>query len=281
MIIQTAIPGKPHFVIEQTDHARSCGQLAQAFGNGRFSPPLPRELVIYVVEHHDEGWAAVDGLREQSPTTGLPHHLTQTPLPYLLQTSQGSPDFNEKRHPYCGLLSSMHTYGLFNGRYHLSDFIFIDKIPAEHKTAADQMLAAELERQARLKATLVADPTAQPWIEEAAIFANYKLLQFFDTLGLYFHTACAAERTPAQFRNVPDGQGRDHTITLTPQPDGSYHLAPWVFADETLEFFVEGRYLFPQPPGTDFQPIFAATPKTKQAYKLTADSRRPPNGADA
>ncbi len=271
MIIQTSLPGQPHFVIEQTDHARSCGQLARAFGNGDFSPPVPRELVIYVVEHHDEGWAAVDGLREQSPITGLPHHLTQTPLPYLLQTSQGSPDFNEKQHPFCGLLSSMHTYGLFNGRYQLSDFIFINKIPAAQKTAADQMLAAELARQARLKAALAADPAAQPWIADEALFANYKLLQFFDTLGLYFHTTCAAERAPAVFRKVPDGRGNDHTVTITPQPDGTYQLVPWVFNNDSLEFFVEGRYLAPQPAGTDFQRIFAETPKERQTYRLTAD----------
>lgn len=281
MIIQTTTPGKPHFAIEQTDHARSCGQLARAFGNDAFSPPVPRELVIYVVEHHDEGWAAVDGRREQSPTTGLPHHLTQTPLPYLLQTSQGSPDFNEKRHPFCGLLSSMHTYGLFNGRYGLSDFIFIDKIAAEHKTAADQMLAAELERQARLKAALAADPATQPWIAEDALFANYKLLQFFDTLGLYFHMTGGAERAPAVFRNVPDGRGADHTVTITPQADGSYQLTPWPFTGDSLEFFVEGRYLSPQPARTDFQQIFAETPKERQTYLLTAD-RRPQtaDGAD-
>lgn len=278
MIIQTSSPGQPHFVIEQTDHARSCGQLARAFGNSDFSPPIPRELVIYVVEHHDEGWAAVDGRCEQSPLTGLPHHLTQTPLPYLLQTSQGSPDFNEKRHPFCGLLSSMHTYGLFNGRYHLSDFIFIDKIPAAHKAAAEQMLSAELERQARLKAALAADPATQPWIDEAALFANYKLLQFCDTLGLYFHTTCAAEHAPAVFRNVPDGRGSDHTVTITPQADGAYRLTPWVFAGDALEFFAEGRTLAPQPAGTDFQQIFAETPKERQVYRLTADRR--PQTAD-
>jgi hypothetical protein len=244
--------------------------LARAFGNAHFSPPTPQELVIYIIEHHDEGWAAVDEQCEQSPATGLPHHLTQTPLPYLLQTSQGSPNFNQKRHPYCGLLSSMHTYGLFNGRYGLSDFIFIDKIPAEHKAAADQLLAAELARQAQIKTALSADPTAQPWLAEEALFASYKLLQFCDTLGLYFHTTAATERAPAHFRNVPDGRGHDHTVTITPQPDGAYQLDPWVFAGDSLEFSVAGRYLTPQPPGTDFQKVFAATPKTKQVYGLAA-----------
>ena len=42
MIVQTAAPGRPHFIIRQTDHARMSGQLALAFGNARFAPLEPR-----------------------------------------------------------------------------------------------------------------------------------------------------------------------------------------------------------------------------------------------
>lgn len=107
MIVQSSPEGQPHFVIEQIDHARSCGQLARAFGNADFLPPEPRDLIIYLVDHHDEGWIPIDALCELSPITELPHHLTQTPIPYLIQTSKGSPDFNENYHPYCSLLSSI------------------------------------------------------------------------------------------------------------------------------------------------------------------------------
>lgn len=268
MIIQTTEPGKPNFAIEQPDHTRTCGQLARAFGNAEFNPPTPKDLVVYIVEHHDEGWSPVDALREQSPTTGLPHHLTQTPLPYLIRTSQGSPDFNEKHHAYCGLLSSMHTYGLFNGRYGLSDFIFIDKITAEHKAVADEMLANELTRQARLKADLATDSVSSTWIEENALFNNYKLLQFFDTLSLYFHTTHAEARKEAKFLNVPDGKCNDLTLTITPREDGSYVLSPWPFESDAVEVNVEGRYITSQPQGTDFKTIFDQISKDKQTYRL-------------
>lgn len=268
MIVQTAASGQPHFVIEQTDHARACGRLAAAFGNDAFAPPVPRDLVIFTVAHHDEGWAPVDALAEAAPATGLPHHLTQTPLPYLLRTSKGSPDFNEAHHPFCGLLSSLHTVGLFNGRYGLSDFVFIDRVPAEHKPAADALLADEVARQERLKAALRADPTTAAWAEEAALFANYKLLQFFDTLGLYFQLTHAEARRPARFLNVPDGRRADHTVTITPQPDGTYALSPWCFADDEVEVVTLGRYLHPQPGLADFRAVFAATPKEAQRYRL-------------
>lgn len=270
MIIQTAPEGHPNFVIEQPDHTRTCGQLARAFGNDRFDAPEPRDLVVYIVEHHDEGWQPVDALREQSPVTGLPHHLTQTPLPYLVRTSKGSPDFNEAHHAYCGLLSSMHTYGLFNGRYGLSDFIFIDKVPDAHKTAVQQMLAAELDRQQRLKEALAASPETSAWVTQAALFTNYKLLQFFDTLALYFHMNCPEKRAEAKFLNVPDGRGGDHTLSITPRTDGAYALDPFPFPGAALEISVEGRYLAPQPPGADLSPLFDATPKTTQVYRLVA-----------
>jgi hypothetical protein len=273
VIIQTALPEEAHFVIEQVDHARSCGQLAEAFGNGLFAPPVPQALLSYIVAHHDEGWAEIDGLREQSPVTGLPHHLTQTPLPYLLQSSVASPEFNERYHPFCGLLSSMHTYGLFNGRYGLSDFIFIDKVPEALRQAADEMLAGELARQERLKGVLAQDETTAVFLPPPALFNNYKLLQFFDTLGLYFHTTCAAQRGELTFRNVPDGHGRDHDLTIQPQTDGSYQLSPWPFAGDSLEFSVVGRYLTPQPTGADFGQIFADTAKESQRYRLVAGER--------
>lgn len=271
MIVQSAPPGAPHFIIRQVDHTRTSGQLARAFGNAAFSPPVPRDLVIYTVEHHDEGWAAIDALCEQSPSTGLPYHLTETPLPYLIQTSQGSPDFNEQYHPFCGLLSSMHTYGLYNGRYGLSDFIFVDKIPAEYQPAVKMMLARELKRQNRLREMIWADPVSRSWIEHQALFDNYKLLQFFDTLALYFQMTHAEARTQTRFLNVPDGKGSDHTITITPLSDGTYVLSPWVFETETLEIVVEGRYMVPQPPGTDLKAIFASTPSQKQMYRLTCN----------
>lgn len=268
MIIQTATEGKPNFVIEQKNHARTSGQLARAFGNANFNAPTPKDLVIYIIDHHDEGWESVDALREQSPTTGLPHHLTQTPLPYLIQTSKASPDFNEKHHAYCGLLSSMHTYGLFNGRYGLSDFIFIEKISAEHKSAADEMLADELTRQARLKTDLATDSVSSAWIQEDALFNNYKLLQFFDTLSLYFHTTHKEARNEVTFLNVPDGKGSNQTLTISPVENEAYVLSPWCFDSESIEVFAEGRYITPQPQGADFKSIFESTSKEKQIYKL-------------
>ena len=270
MIIQTTLEGRPNFVIEQVDHARMSGQLAEVFGNDSFATPIPHDLLIYIVAHHDEGWESVDALCEQSPTTGLPHHLTQTPLPYLVKTSKASPDFNEAHHAFCGLLSSMHTYGLFNGRYGLSDFIFIDKIASDSKQAVTDMLDNELERQARLKKELSSKAESAAWVEEAPLMNNYKLLQFFDTLSLYFHMTHVEARGESEFLHIPDGKGTDHTLTIKHTSDGAYALAPFPFKGNEITVSVVGRYLTPQLQGTDFKQIFGSTAKETQVYKIIA-----------
>jgi hypothetical protein len=105
-------------------------------------------------------------------------------------------------------------------------------------------------------------------VEEAALMNNYKLLQFFDTLSLYFHMAHAKSRGESKFLNVPDGKGTDHTLSINPTDDGAYALSPYPFKDDSIEISVEGRYLTSQPEGTDFKAIFDNTAKEKQVYRL-------------
>jgi hypothetical protein len=268
MIIQSAPKGQPHFVIEQVDHARMSGRLAEAFGNAEFAPLDPREPLVFMVAHHDEGWAELDARARRDPNTGLPYHLTQTPLADLLPTNTGSPDFNERHHPLSGLISSMHTWGLYHGRYGLSDFIFIDRVPTEMRPQVDAMLDGELQRQERLKARLRGDPATAQFADEAHIFTFYKLLQFFDTLSLYFHTAHAEARKEAQFKNVPRAVGDDVTVTIKPTGDGRYALSPFPFAGDALTVWVEGRYLTPQPEEVDLAQLLRSKPKVKQEYVL-------------
>jgi hypothetical protein len=259
MIVQTAAQGQPHFVIRQTDHARTSGMLAESFGNAEFAPLSPREPMIFMVAHHDEGWQPVDDQWLLDPQTRLPYHLTKTPILKLIETGGESPTFNEAHHPYSGLISSMHTYGLYHGRYGLSDKVFIDSFPAEHRPAVDRMLAAELERQARLKAVLQED--------EKAYFHNYKLLQFFDTLSLYFHITHAEARAESKFLNVPRVVGDDVPLTITPLNTDTYKLAPFPFAGE-VEFSTHGKYLSPLPEGADLAQVMAETLDSVQIVRI-------------
>jgi len=268
MIVQTAAPGEPHFIVTQIDHARMSGDLAVAFGNEQFARPEPWELMTYVIAHHDEGWVEVDAAPARDPRTGLVYHLTRTPLADLMTTSRRSPDFNERHHPFCGILSSMHSWGLYNGRYGLSDKIFIDSIDPEQRPAVQAMLDAELSRQERLKQVLRDDPATAEWADAALLFQAYKLLQFFDTLALYFQTTHAAARTPSRFLNVPATRDRDVTLEVTPVAPDVATVAPWPFAPLRVEVRCPGKMLTPQPEDVDMPSLIAALPITEQRYTL-------------
>ena len=269
MIVQSAPGGNadaPHFVIAMNQHTAFAGSLAANFGNDEFDGLEPDEPMQFIVDHHDQGWTALDAQAPQNPDTGLPYNLTATPLPQIVTTSAGSPAFNEDHHPFSGIISSMHTYGLYRGRYGLSDKIFLDLIPDNLRPEVDAMLAHEEDRQHRLKGQLAADDPEHATDEY--LFHAYKQLQFFDTFSLYFHLSPEGERGPSEFLNVPRAVGDDTTISVVEHAGGMYELDPYPFAEDGLVLATEGRYLAPQPPGTDLGPLLADTPVEVQAVRL-------------
>jgi hypothetical protein len=272
MIIQSTPDGTRHFAITMDQHTALAARFARAFGNPEFEPVAPLELMLFMVGNHDKGWVALDAAPGTNPATGLPYNLIETPATDIVPTSAGSPDFNERHHPYCGLLSSMHSWGLYNGRYGLSDKILIDSIPDSHRPLVQRMLDGELARQARLRATLAQDPVTAAWIEDGHLFQNYKQLQFFDTLALYFNRTAEGAREETHFEHVPCDAARDVTITLSPQGPGVYALKPYPFGGQAAEFSFEGRHIAPLPAGTvgDWGARLAGTPIETQHFTLIA-----------
>lgn len=270
MMIQTAAEGAPRLAIRMDEHTALAGQFARAFGNDRFEPVEPRELMLYLVANHDQGWAGFDAAPKTDARTGLPYNLVETPAEDITRTSAASPDFNERHHPYCGLLSSMHSWGLYNGRYGLSDKVLIDTIPPHERSLADRMLAGELRRQERLKATLAANAQTAAWIEAPHLFQNYKQLQFFDTLALYFNCTHEAARGETAFEHVPMNAREDATIALRPLQAGVYELAPYPFDHSPAGFKFCGRYIAPTTSGTDWSAVLAHAPLEWQEFRLVA-----------
>jgi len=254
-----------------------CGQLARAFGNDCFERLDPFEEVVYVFENHDRGWDGYDANPGIDPVTRLPYIMARTPISDIVKTNVGSPDFNEAHHPYCGLLSSMHSVGLYNGRYGFSQFVVRTQtttslsVPHMYRPLVDAVLEHELARQARLKSTLSQSTMGRSWIEQQRLFQNYKQLQFFDTLSIYFHLRHASERGDQVYVHVPLNCDLDTTITLKKIDERTYSLDPFPFDSDRLRLVSRGHYVtrFPE----DFQPERAgaslcALPSDRQSYEL-------------
>jgi hypothetical protein len=258
--------GDEHFVIAMHQHTAFAGSLAANFGNDEFAGLAPAEPMQFIVDNHDAGWDELDAGAPADPATGLPYNLTATPLTEIIGTSAGSPALNEDHHPFSGIISSMHTYGLYRGRYGLSDKVFLDLVPDDLRGDVEAMLEAEESRQLRLKQQLAAsDPDHAT---DDYLFHAYKQLQFFDTLSLYFHLTPQGERGSSEFHNVPRAVGDDVTIAVDERPGGVYGLDPYPFAADRLELRTEGRYLAPQSPDADLGALLAATPVQAQTVLL-------------
>jgi hypothetical protein len=271
MIIQTSTTGR-YFAIKMDEHTDLAAQFARAFGNDVFESVEPRDIMLDIIANHDKGWVGFDESPKTDPRTGLPYNLVQTPGEYIVKTSAASPEFNQKRHPYGGLISSMHSWGLYNGRYGMSDLVLIDQITSSERPLADKMLAGELERQKELKAQLADDPAAAPWLEDAHLFQNYKQLQFFDTLALYFNRAQEGARGKQTFRSVPVNSQKDVEITIVEEKPGVYSLTPYPFAKSPAEFSFSGRYIEAVKPGEerDWQPVLKKAKVERQHFTLVA-----------
>ncbi len=280
MIVQSPeVADGPSFVLLQTDHTRFAGALHTAFGNDEFAAPKPADLIQFAIDSHDEGWAPLDERLLFNEGTGLPYHLTGTPLPELIGTSVGSPDLNERRHPFCGVLSSMHTYGLYTGRYGLSAFVFVDVIPAELRGRVDAMLANEVARQERLKDLLRADadPAVAALADETLVMHAYKLLQVWDTLSLYLQCEHPSLRGQQTFPNMPRSANPADDVTLTVTPVDvsdaactTYRVAPFPFRSDGVEVSMPGRYLAPTASAAAMRDAFATAPIVEQRVRFVA-----------
>lgn len=272
MFIQSAPAGAPHRAITMIDHAALSGQFARAFGNDRFQAPTPYDPVVYAISNHDAGWLAFDRDPATDPLTALPYTVFATPAPLILPTSKDSPDYNQRHHPYSGLLSSMHTWGIYNGRYGFTTAGRLSRIAPEDKPAVDAMLAVELSRQNALKAELSTSPETAGWIEEGRLFQNYKLLQFCDLLAIYFNTRHAAARTEQDFTHVPQSKDADTTVTITPRGEGVYALAPFPLACSGAEFAFAYRNISPGQHERDggWAKVLRDTPTAWETFRLVA-----------
>ncbi len=268
MIVQPGPDGQPAFVITMDQHTAFAGALARVFGNERFEPVEPRDEMLYVVSHHDAGWRELDAQALRDPETGLPYHLVQTPFERIVETSAASPEFNTRRHPFCGLLSSMHSWGLYNGRYGMSEKVLLDALADAHRERADRMLDGERARQQRLVEALSADPATAGWVEEGRLFQCYKQLQFFDTAALYFHCTPAAERSEETFTHVPLDAERDTKVRVEPVGEAAYVFAPYPFAEDEVELSFEGRYVEPEATGDSLAETLFARPVERQTVRL-------------
>jgi hypothetical protein len=134
----------------------------------------------------------------------------------------------------------------------------------------DGMLDGEIKRQDKLKAKLAESPATRNLIEDRHLFQNYKQLQFFDTLALYFNRTHPSERAEAKFEHVPLNAEEDATITVRPHDHGVYEVSPYPFAANSAEYAFAGRAISPRQHEKNggWSRVLAAAPTVWECFRL-------------
>lgn len=266
MIVQPPQSGESGYAVTLAEHQGLAAQLAARFGNSDFCEPAPREEMLFAVGHHDSGWEEIDCAPPGYPASGLPCSLGQHPIAQLLAAAARSIVLNEGRHPYCGLLVSMHQAGLYNGRYGLKAAQSMPTLSSDEREQVTVFLEQETVRQTRLRRLLSADPAWRAAVEYNALFSNYLLLQFFDRLALYLNLGAPGRLCPAVIDRVPAAPGREPDIHITPADD-SITLAPYPFCRE-IEVNYSLRSVKPEAGVLDWCERLTAAPIEERRFYL-------------
>ena len=234
MIVRKAADGAT-LLVGQTDHSRLVGQFGAHWGNTNFARPEPFDSIARASAFHDFGWLryetapAFDEISGETPNfRSIPTDATK------LEEYQWCIDWFMAKDPYAGHIVGMHRTGLWRGRYGA-----IAHPPAATRPQpdiVDAFVAQHEARRARELREFGWDP------EQMRI--NYRLLQVWDLLGLYF--ACQdpyddfLEPVPTAYTTA---EGDGVTMTLTPIGARTVKFDPFPFNEPTTHVQLAYRRL--------------------------------------
>jgi hypothetical protein len=255
MIVRDA--GDAWDVVLQTDHALLSGQFARAWGNDNFEAPRPLDTVARATARHDDGWAIWErapSLLAMNGGTPKPRNFLDVQILSHLAFYRAQIRAVGDEDPYAGLLISMHGCGIYNGRYGTDPALKLTFAPLDQSAVTDFVNEQEGRRDELIK---------ELGVSEEELWTNYKFVQMYDRLSLYFCMKDLEAGETAELEPAPASYSGD-TAKLTITPDGPWRVKmdPFPFADAPAEFTLLRRTI-PKADWQDneeFREQFFATP---------------------
>ena len=265
---------QPHdgqlLLIRQTDHAALAGLFAEHWGNAEFARPSPRDPLIAAAVHHDDGWLLWEAAPRIDPTTRRPYQFTAMPIAEHVGFYRAGIERVLALFPYAGLLTVMHLAGLYQMRFDSDRSMQTKNLSGQEERSQRQFLDELQLQQEELRRILPRQGVPSSWLEERRLWCNYKLLQIYDRLSLYF---CTAPPRPATVEPAPlDYEGGETQLTLMPLTERTVALTPYPFDCSPLPFTVRARIAPDRDYASDddFRAVFAAAPLTELSFEVCA-----------
>ncbi len=217
--------------IHQTTHALMAEQFCRHWGNADFAPPLPHSATMLAIAQHDNGWYEWE-LHPQLRSDGYPMDFLHDTDPLgKVQMWRRGVDRVFEQHPYAALLVGRHAALLYESDLpnltgevyaHVAEFL------------ADQRMLVDVARHA-----YAGDARYQAWLDDAAIDANTRLLQFGDHTSLQVTIPWSPQ---SRLRNCPLNLHERIEIEMTTD-ECTTNFAPWPFSVACFAVEVHGKLL--------------------------------------
>lgn len=200
-------------VVMQTDHA----DLSAGFAEQWADRSARHDSLLLATRRHDDGWAVWEQAPLVEPETGKPVNFLDVQVPSHLAFYRANVASVAAEDPYAGLLVSMHGAGIYRRRYGLDDKLRLthqDEVKAQVDAFVEEQEAAYPER---IAAAGVTDD--QRW-------ADYRLLQIYDWLAIYFG-----------WNGMPSGAAAEF-LGLRVEPTGNWRarIEPFPFLESPARF---------------------------------------------
>jgi len=225
-------------VVMHDYHLNLASQFSTRWGNEQFAVPDPWFILNYMARNHDLGWQEFDRSPGIDSETGWPFNVMTIPPEDAASIHRQNVARNYAFHAYAGILSALHITGFFDSRHNMCSFVtindYVDKYPEYvHPLVAECEANVE-----RWKAEVASSPETRDWVDEERLWTNYRLLQTYDMLSLYF---CLGFDERIELTNVPVANGTTTTLTIEPIGDGRHRIDPYPFRVAPLSVLLDAK----------------------------------------
>lgn len=224
-------------LVGQTDHSRLAGQFAAHWGNATFAPLEPFESMARAAHFHDFGHLRYETSPLFNPETGGTPMFREVPTDAKrLEEYQWCSEWFMALDPYASFIVNMHRTGLSRGRYNAITY------PKPRDKSVPPEIEAFIARNEAARAEQLAK---YAWSPEQ-IRVNYRLLQVWDLMSLYF--SCQdpyedyIEPVPTSY---DQREGEGVRMTLTPIGPHTVRVDPFPFDVNPCRFQLAARRLSP------------------------------------
>jgi hypothetical protein len=240
------LPDGSVILITQEDHAELSAQFAAHWGNKSFYKLKPYESMVFATAYHDSGYRDWEGIPPINLQKGRPYNFRET-IPGFeereLQAYVRNVDWVRSRDPYAGLIVSMHRTGLWQNRYNTMSS-GKGRLRATELSPAVWSIIQKLEaEQSEEKKSLAKGDAGF----EEELWFNYRLLQLYDILSLYFCTNGYAENrlTEQSVSPVPVAHDSKEEVDLRliPISDEVVRFDPYPLLSSPLKISLGARIM--------------------------------------